>query len=477
MLWRPSYHRRIAQLADALTTALSFFVAYLAWEWARLIFPWLPLGMDIKITHDLYWKIAVFAIIWVMILTNLDAYTYQRFTSLRREMKLIGKASLVGTFVLFAADFIFRFEYIPRTYIGIFFVVNCLSLAMQKVIAFRIAKKIREKGKDRKKVLLVGSGIRAKNFIETVEENLGWGLDIIGLVADDASLVGGGELYGKKVLGTTGEIEKILHHYVIDEVILCRSGNELNQVEEVLSICEREGVQARINSDFFGSLARKITLDQVYGLQIISFTAVPQGEWSLYIKRLMDIVISGVLLVILSPLFLGIAILIKMTSGGPVFYEWNVIGFNKRPFRSWKFRTMVVNADAMKESLGRLNEMKGPVFKMRDDPRIIRIGSVLRKFSLDELPQLWSVFKGDMSLVGPRPAGPLELASYESWHRRKLSIKPGITCLWQTNGRNRVEDFNEWARMDLEYIDHWSLWLDIKILLKTIPTVLRGTGY
>jgi exopolysaccharide biosynthesis polyprenyl glycosylphosphotransferase len=191
---------------------------------------------------------------------------------------------------------------------------------------------------------------------------------------------------------------------------------------------------------------------------------------------LIDIVVSGILLIILSPFFLVIAIVVKLTSGGPVLYEWNVMGFNKRPFRSWKFRTMLVNADEMKKNIIHLNEMKGPVFKMKNDPRITKVGSFLRKFSLDELPQLWSVFKGDMSLVGPRPAGPHELARYESWQRRKLSIKPGITCLWQVNGRNKINDFNEWVRLDLQYIDNWSFWLDIKILIKTIPTVFMGTG-
>ena len=474
MLWRPTYHRRVVQLADAVTTAFSFIVAYFVWRWAKIIFSWVP-GREIEITHDLYWKIVVFAIIWVLVLTKLGAYTYQRFKSLRREMKLVAEASAVSTLILLAANFIFRFEYIPRTYIGIFLVVNFLSLAGEKLILFNIAKEIRKRGKNRKKVLVVGSGMKAKNFIETVEKNLEWGLDIVGLVAENGSFFGA-ELYGKKILGTNSEIEKILHQYPVGEVIICTSGMEMGKVEAVLETCEREGVQIRVNSDFFGGLAKKVTIDEVYGLSIISFTTIPDNEWALYLKRFIDILVSAILLIVLSPLFLMIAILIKITSKGPVFYEWNVVGFNKNPFRSWKFRTMVVNADEMKQKLMDLNEMKGPVFKIKNDPRITNAGGLLRKFSLDELPQLWSVFKGDMSLVGPRPAGPHELVRYESWHRRKLSIKPGITCLWQANGRNRIEDFDEWARMDLEYIDNWSFWLDFKILAKTAWSVLKGTG-
>jgi exopolysaccharide biosynthesis polyprenyl glycosylphosphotransferase len=476
MLWRPTHHRRIVQLADAVTTAFSFVAAHFALIWARIIFPWAPIGRDIEITHDLYWKIVVFAIIWVLVLTKLGAYTYQRFKSLRREIKLVGKTALIGTLIFLAADFILRFEYIPRTYIGIFLVVNFLSLAGEKLILFNIAKQIRKRGKNRKKVLVVGSGMRAKNFIETVEKNLEWGLDIVGLVAEDGSFFGA-ELYGKKILGTNSEIEKILHQYPVGEVIICASGMEMGKVEKVLETCEREGVQIRVNSDFFGGLAKKVTLDEVYGLSIISFTTIPDNEWSLYLKRLIDILVSGILLIVLSPFFLVTGILIKLTSEGPVFYEWNVMGFNKRRFRSWKFRTMVKDADAKKEMLMAQNEMKGPVFKIKDDPRITKVGRFLRKFSLDELPQLWSVFKGDMSLVGPRPAGPHELIRYESWQRRKLSIKPGLTCLWQANGRNEIEDFDNWVKMDLEYIDNWSFWLDFKILLKTAWVVVKGTGY
>jgi len=474
MLWRPSYHRRIVQLADAATTAFSFLVAYFIWNWAKLAFPWAPLGTDIEVTNDLYWKIAVFSIIWVIIFTNIGAYTYQRFTSLRREVKLVAETSLIGTIIILTAIFILRFEYIPRTYVGIFFVTNILCLAVEKIILFRVAKEFRKRGKNRKKVLVVGNGDRAKNFIKTVEKNIGWGLDIIGLIS--ANMPMGNDFSRIKNLGTFDEFEEILHQYQVDEVIVCVSGSELNKVEKILEICEKEGVQIRVNSDFFGRLVKKVTVDHVYGLPIISFSSVPNDEWSLYLKRLIDIFISGMLLIILSPVFLVIAIFIKMTSEGPVFYEWNVIGFNKKSFRSWKFRTMVVNADEMKEKLMNLNEMKGPVFKIKDDPRITKIGNLLRKFSLDELPQLWSVFKGDMSLVGPRPAGPHELARYESWHRRKLSIKPGITCLWQVNGRNKISDFNEWVKLDLQYIDNWSLWLDMKIMAKTAWTVFKGTG-
>lgn len=478
MLWRPTYHRRIAQLADAITTAFSFVATYFVWNWAKLIFPWAPLGRDIEITPDLFGKIVIFAVIWVIILTKLNAYTYQRFTSFARELKMVLKTSLIGTLILFAADFVLRFEYVPRSYVGIFFLMNVLILAGEKMVLFEVAKKVREKGKSTKKVIVVGCGLKAKNFLETVEKNLGWGLDILGLVVD-RDFRREKERYGKKVLGSTQEMAEILHQYPVDEVIMCASGNELSRLEfeGVFEICEREGVQIRVNSDLLGKLTKKVTVDHIYGLSIISFLTTPNNEWAIYLKRLVDILVSGIGLIILFPIFLLIGIMVKVTSEGPALYGLDVIGFNKRPFRIYKFRTMIVNADEMKEKLMRLNEMNGVVFKIKNDPRITKVGKFLRKYSLDELPQLWSVLKGDMSLVGPRQALPKELVQYESWHRRKLSIKPGLTCLWQANGRNKITDFDEWVSMDLEYIDNWSLWLDFKILMKTAWVVLKGTGY
>ena len=196
----------------------------------------------------------------------------------------------------------------------------------------------------------------------------------------------------------------------------------------------------------------------------------------LHIKRIIDIIIATVLLIILLPIFICIILLVKVTSKGPLIYKWHVIGKDGKPFTGYKFRTMILNADYLKTSLLKSNEMTGPVFKMKYDPRITKVGKFLRKYSLDELPQLWSVLKGEMSLVGPRPAGPKEWEKYEDWHKRKLSVTPGITCLWQINGRNEIHEFDDWVKLDLEYIDNWSLWLDFKILLQTIPTVLKGTG-
>jgi lipopolysaccharide/colanic/teichoic acid biosynthesis glycosyltransferase len=206
--------------------------------------------------------------------------------------------------------------------------------------------------------------------------------------------------------------------------------------------------------------------------------SLPAGHLpaALALKRLIDLILSALLLVALAPLFAAIALAVKLSSPGPILYRWHVVGERGRTFTGYKFRTMVANADALKAALLPLNEMRGPVFKMRHDPRVTPLGRFLRKHSLDELPQLWSVLRGDTSLVGPRPAFASELARYESWQLRRLSARPGITCLWQVRGRNAVASFDEWVRMDLEYIDNWSLWLDFRILARTVWAVVAGTG-
>ncbi len=472
MIWRPAFHQRLAQLADGLTTLASFILAYFVWNWFRRH---TGISRFIHFTWDDSWKVIGLSIIWIIIFSQQQAYSYQRFTSLKKEFEIVVKTTIFGVFIFFAAFFLFRLEYIPRSYIVIFAFINLLSLFTEKLILFYVANVLRKKGKNRKKIIVVGSGNRAKNFIEIVEKNLGWGLDVIGLISEVKSKARM-DFFGHRVLGSYKDIEKILHQEALDEVMICVSTKRYDQINDILECCEREGVQVRLNSDFFGKIAKRVRIDHIYGLPIISFVTTPDNEWALYAKRLIDILISGLLLILLSPLFFIIAILIKITSKGPIFYEWNVIGLNKKPFKSWKFRTMIPNADEMKSDLRIYNIMKGPVFKLKYDPRITKIGIFLRKYSLDELPQLWSVLKGDMSLVGPRPAGPDELERYESWHRRKLSIKPGITCLWQISGRNKIEDFDEWVRLDFEYIENWSLPLDLKILIRTIPAVFRGTG-
>jgi exopolysaccharide biosynthesis polyprenyl glycosylphosphotransferase len=282
-------------------------------------------------------------------------------------------------------------------------------------------------------------------------------------------------------LGDVNDFGDLLVHRPIHEVIAIQGSHGGDWLRSLVDTCDYFRITLRLVPEalIFGNLK---DLQYVYRndpLRLPEVVLRPRDFASdaLFLKRFIDIVVSATLLVVLAPLLAAIALAIKLTTPElPVFYRWQVVGFKGRRFTGYKFSTMVADADSRREALKDRNEMQGPVFKIKADPRVTPLGRVLRKFSLNELPQLWSVLKGDMSLVGPRPAFPHELERYELWHKRKLCVRPGITCLWQVRGRNRISQFDDWVRMDLEYIDNWTLWLDIKILVRTLWAVVAGTG-
>lgn len=475
MLWVPEHHKRIVQLADFITVFVSFVSAYYFWIYLRMTFPDMVPGGEMHL-DDSYLLLVIFlSFIWVILFDKQGAYSYQRFTSYMTEFKIILKTGILGSLILTGMMFLLRPGYIARGLVLLFLPINLLFLIIEKIILFQLAQVVRKQGENRKAVLIAGTEGQTKRFVQAIENNSNWGLDIIGFLGPNEENVGK-ELFGKKILGTYEDIVPVLHRQPVDEVIITVSTQKIGEISGIIEACEREGVQVRIISDFLGRIAKRFRADTIYGLPIISISYIPDNSAALTVKRLIDILFSSLGLLAVSPLFLIIAIAVKVSSPGPVFYQWNVVGHNKKPFRSWKFRTMVVGADAMKAQLAHLNEMKGPVFKIASDPRVTPLGRILRKCSLDELPQLWSVLKGDMSLIGPRPAGPHELVHYESWQRRRLSFKPGLSCLWAVNGRNQISDFNDWVKLDLEYIDNWSLWLDMKIIFKTVYVVISGRG-
>ena len=282
-------------------------------------------------------------------------------------------------------------------------------------------------------------------------------------------------------LGDVADLGELLVHHPIHEVIAIQSSVDRDWLHSVMESCDYFRIRLRIVPEalLVGNLRDLQLAFRGDPLRLPEVVLAPPNidEDALFLKRLIDVAVSALLLVLLSPLFLLIALAIKVTTPGlSVFYPWRVIGLNGRPFTGYKFTTMVADADEQKQHLLPRNEMRGPVFKVKDDPRVTRLGRVLRKYSLNELPQLWSGLKGDMSLVGPRPAFRHELERYELWHKRKLSVKPGMTCLWQVSGRNRISSFDEWVRLDLEYIERWSLWLDLRILARTIWAVVSGSG-
>jgi exopolysaccharide biosynthesis polyprenyl glycosylphosphotransferase len=274
-----------------------------------------------------------------------------------------------------------------------------------------------------------------------------------------------------------GELDSILTNQAVDEVLVALPINKYGDlVETIVRRCEEQGIVVRVRTEMFNlRLARSYT-DDLEGVPVVTIQSGPQDSWQLIAKRLVDILASIALLLGLLPLFAVVALMIRLDSAGPVLFAQERVGLNKRRFKILKFRTMVNGSDHQQHIVEHLNEVNGPAFKIKKDPRVTRVGKLLRRFSIDELPQLFNVLTGDMSLVGPRPLPVRDVERIDTrWHKRRFSIKPGITCLWQVNGRSNI-NFDYWVKMDLEYIDNWSLGLDLKILLKTIPAVLKGSG-
>jgi len=273
------------------------------------------------------------------------------------------------------------------------------------------------------------------------------------------------------------ELTQLLHEHSVNGVILNARHNYFEKVERAIKTCELEGVEVWLIADFFKTQISHTSFDDFQGHPVLVFRTTPDASWQGVLKQMIDFMVALVAVIILSGPFILIGLLIKLTSPGPILFRQKRCGLNGRPFTILKFRTMETDAEQRKHELAAKNEMSGPVFKMKNDPRVTPVGKWLRKFSVDEFPQLFNVLRGEMSLVGPRPLPVDEVKRFDDLaHRRRLSVKPGLTCLWQVSGRNDVADFRDWVRLDLEYIDNWSLWLDLKIMWRTIPVVLIGSG-
>jgi exopolysaccharide biosynthesis polyprenyl glycosylphosphotransferase len=297
---------------------------------------------------------------------------------------------------------------------------------------------------------------------------------VLGLLTDEPE-ESGESVLGYPILGTIHDLEEVVQEHPVDEVIFTVSPDELAGFEGHLVSLQELGILVRFALKPHPVAIGTIELGDLEGVPVISYAPPPAGNVWLQLKRLTDVVAASVLLALWAPFVVLIALVIKIVSGGPVLFRQTRVGLNGRQFTLYKFRTMVEGAERRQAELAHLNVMSGPVFKSANDPRVTRFGALLRRHSLDELPQLWNVLKGEMSLVGPRPPLPEEVAQYERWQKRRLSMRPGLTCLWQVSGRNRI-DFDRWMELDLEYIDNWSPRLDLKILLRTIPAVLGGSG-
>jgi exopolysaccharide biosynthesis polyprenyl glycosylphosphotransferase len=411
-------------------------------------------------------------VLWPILFEYLGLYQSQRRTSIEhvavRLVLAAGVSALVIGLVGRAID-----APLPPGFPAVCAAFQLAALGTVRLGVMLGLRLMRRTGRNFRNVLVVGSGPRARQARQLIEEHPTWGLRILGFVDDSDSPVD--PALADARIYKFSDLPVVFREAVIDEVVVACPRTLLASVEPVISACASVGVPVTVFSDLFGDFLPPPRVSRFGAMPALSFAVVHHNPFKLSVKRALDVTVAGLALALASPVIAVAALSIKWTSPGPVFFRQQRCGLNGRPFEILKLRTMYVDAEQRRRELLHLNEASGPVFKIRNDPRVTPAGRFLRRWSLDELPQLWNVLRGDMSLVGPRPPIPEEVAQYEICERRRLSMRPGLTCLWQVNGRSQIA-FQDWVRMDLEYIDRWSLGSDLRILARTVPAVLRGTG-
>jgi len=413
---------------------------------------------------------------WYAAFAAQGLYVSHRLNSFRREVAEIAKAILICSTVLLVAAQFGKWPTISVRTVGEFGLLSLVLVTLARLALRLNLRRLRMSGHNVKTLVIVGGGARGKNFATRLNERRDLGYRLLGYIESDDGFAGH-ELAGAPWLGRIEDLPHIVASEVIDEVTIALPiKSQYTQIESIVALLEEQGITTHLLSDLFPQkLARSQSID-FDGVPIVSLRSTPQFSWRTEAKRIIDLVVASLLLLICLPLFLLVALAIKLDSEGPIFFVQERVGLSKRRFRMIKFRTMTIDAEARMKELEHLNEKSGPIFKIRNDPRITRVGKWLRKTSVDELPQLFNVLLGDMSIVGPRPLSVRDALRMEQpWQKRRFSVKPGLTCLWQISGRSNLS-FEQWMALDLEYIDRWSLGLDASILLRTIPAIVLARG-
>jgi exopolysaccharide biosynthesis polyprenyl glycosylphosphotransferase len=467
-----SQHHRKARilfgLSDVLLTAIAFEAAYQTRAW-------LPLERYFEIhTANKALLLGFSLLVWVVVGYWMGVYerldSAHPFVVLRDTTKQC-TLSLIAV-ILF--QFSLRMD-LSRVFLGLFAVYGWILLILFRWKLGKVVGLIRREFAAPHHVIVVGLTDRARKLGEVIERSSDYGFRLLAFLSESqepapATL----QLNTAYPVRSIAELPQILSEHVVDEILFAVDSDRLAALEDVFLLCDEEGVRTRVAVDFFPHVNSEIYLDRLGEAPLLTFAAAPHDDLKLLVKRITDVVVAGAALVLLAPFMLLIAAAIKVTSSGPAIFKQIRCGLNGRRFVFYKFRSMVANAEELKPALEHLNQ-KEIAFKIPNDPRMTSIGRWLRKFSIDEWPQLWNVVRGDMSLVGPRPAVPEEVDRYQRWQRRRLRMRPGLTCLWAVEGRDKL-DFETWMKMDMQYIDNWSLSLDWKILIRTIPHVLLGKG-
>lgn len=455
---------------DTLLINAAFLIAYHArYEW-QLIRP-----LEEAYYHSLgeYIPVSVILTAILLVVYKMEGlYTPKRSTSWLDEVYAIFIGTLAGIGIMTVITFFYRPQFYSRLLFGYAGISVTLTLSLGRLVVRQIWEYLRGRGMGVDRVLIVGAGEIGRAIMRSIMALPQLGYRVVGFVDDEVPEKSIGRFPS---LGSTKDLPRLLEERKIDEVIITLPWASHEEIIKMAAQCERARVPARIVPDLFQMRLSRVDVEEVGGIPLLGVKEVSIQGWNLALKRAIDVVVSATILLFLSPLILLTAALIKLESPGPALFRQTRIGRNGNPFTLYKFRSMRPEAEEELSEVHDLNEAEGVFFKIRKDPRCTRVGKVLRRFSLDELPQMYNILRGEMSLVGPRPALPKEVERYKEWHRQRLGVPPGLTGLWQVMGRSNLT-FDEMVMLDLFYNENWSLWLDLKIMLMTIPTVLSGRG-
>ena len=434
-------------------------------------------SMRVKMQNFAIFSLLVFA--WHLIFSLSGLYASRRFSNRRGEVVDVIKVTSLGTFVIVLGAIVFHIKLVTAVFLAVFWLVSTCLTVVSRLLLRVILAAVRKRGRNLRDMVIVGTNGRALEFARRLISHPELGYRITGFVDQNWQGLEAFRRSGHALASDFGGFPQFLRNSVVDEVVLALPFRSMHdEGSRIAALCEEQGITVRVLTNLFDSKIARSSAEVLEGEgdPLITHSTGSVEEWPIVAKRILDFTISSVVISLLSPVLLVVALLIKLASPGPVLFIQRRLGRNKRHFNVYKFRTMVVDAEKRMREVEHLNEVSGPVFKIKNDPRITPIGRFLRKTSIDELPQLFNVLKGDMSLVGPRPLPVRDYEGFnEDWQRRRFSVKPGITCLWQVRGRSSIP-FEKWMELDLQYIDKWSLRLDFEILLRTIPAVLRGLG-
>jgi exopolysaccharide biosynthesis polyprenyl glycosylphosphotransferase len=451
---------QIQQMLDACLFGISFLLAWGIRSNSDII---QALNLPaISWTETYLWLYIVLIVAGPLVLETQGYYDRALLSTRSTALWPLLRGCLLTTIGLVMILFFFRMDF-PRGVAVLFGAVSFSVIVLkEEILRLALSSKF-ARTQFQRRFILVG----------TEEETGRMRDELKSVFEDDLVILSEFNLNDKSV----DELTRLLHEHSVNGVIINARHNYFEKVESAIRTCELEGVEVWLIADFFRTQISHTSFDEFHGRPVLVFRTAPDASWQGVLKQVIDFTFALIAIILLAIPFVIIGLLIKLTSPGPILFRQRRCGLNGQPFTILKFRTMETNAEQRKHELAAMNEMSGPVFKMKNDPRITPVGRFLRKFSIDEFPQFYNVLRGEMSLVGPRPLPVDEVRRFDDFaHRRRLSVKPGLTCLWQVSGRNNVSDFGDWVRLDLEYIDNWSLWLDLKIMWRTIPVLLIGAG-